>query len=135
MWSNAVQDIRALAQAVKPFEKSYKVLRQKKRDYNDRGRVDNTTRIEDVRMAIVPGSKRINTNQNGDGRWITSTQQAVLVNPYYLYIGDIIYTDDGDLKVVYVDDNREYGASTAQLVRTGTTERYSEFENSRFEPK
>lgn len=109
-------------QALQPFIQKYKIMRNAIRGYNERGRVDNVNSKDTIVAAIIPESKRINTNNEGMGRRITSDYTLYCVLPEYVSMGDIIATPYGTLKVVQIPNEGFQGIMQASLVRTGTTE-------------
>lgn len=137
MWENKpVSDVMALAQAMEPFMETYDIMRSSIRGYNSRGRVDNVNIKGTVRGLIQPSGKRINTNQEGLGRWVTADYEITCVVPEYVSMGDLIFTKNyGVLKVISVEDLRYQGTISAALVRTGTTEQINANDNTKYEPK
>lgn len=135
MWNNVASDAIALKQTLMPLLRKYKIRRNLILNYNDRGRVENTSRVDIIEAAIIPGSTRINTNVDGKGRWVTSDYDIYCVIPNYFERGDLIETQYGVLKVQTLIDNREFGMMQGALVHTSTTHAQSQFDNSRYEPK
>lgn len=134
-YEHAPQDIESLKQVIYTFGKVYKINRSKITGINVRGRVDNITVKEDLFACILPSNKRINTNNDGKGRWITAEAEISCVIPQYFSINDIIEVPGrGRMKVVSIQDLREYGVMTGSLVRTGTTDPESTGSNRRYEP-
>lgn len=135
MFTNAVQDIEALRQVISTFGQHYKIERTKIVSVTERGRLDNTKQVETILAVIQPSNKRINTNKDGQGRWVTSESEITVINPDYFSMGDIIYVPGtGRMKVIQVNDLRNIGAMTGQLIRTGTTDTITQRDNKRYEP-
>lgn len=137
MWENKpTSDVNALLQAMQPFMRTYDITRSAIRGYNNRGRVDNVVVKNTVKAYIYPSNKRINTNSEGHGRWVTAEYELVAVVPEYVSINDIITTREfGRLKVIAVTDLRYQGTMSAALVRVGTTDPIPANSNSQYEPK
>lgn len=135
MWNNVTSDIMALKQALQPLCQQYNIRRNVIRNYNERGRVENISRVDVIKGAVVPGSTRINTNVDGKGRWVTSDYDIYITNPYYIEVGDIIETQYGNLKVQSLTDYRQFGMMQGALVHTTTTHKQTQFDNSKYEPK
>lgn len=134
-YEHAPQDIEALKQVIYTFGKIYKINRAKIVGINERGRVTNVITREDLFACILPSNKRINTNNDGKGRWITAEAEISCVIPQYFGINDIIEVPGrGRMKVVSLNDLREYGVMTGALVRTGTTDRETPYDNKPYEP-
>lgn len=135
MYSNAVQDIEALRQVMETFGKDYKIQRKKIVSVNERGRLDNVEQIDNIFAVIQPSNKRINTNSNGQGRWITSESTITVITPEYFSMGDIIFVPGmGRMKVIQINDVRIMGSMTGELIRTGTTDNFSQRDNKPYEP-
>lgn len=137
MWVNKpVSDVEALQQAIQPFIQTYNITRNVVRSYNNRGRVDNLKQNSTVCAAIIPGSKQLNTQQQGQGRQATASYTIYVVVPEYISLGDLIHTPHwGTLKVQNLDDNRYQGMMSGTLVRTGTTESSCANDNRLYEPE
>lgn len=117
-----IVDKDAFYQALLPFVKSYIIKRSAIPGYNEHGRVDNTRINTQISAAIIPESKRINTNNEGMGRRIVSEYTLYCVLPNYVSMGDLIASDYGTLKVIAIPNEGFQGVIQASLVRTGTSE-------------
>ena len=136
MWKQQVSDLYALKQAIEPFIRCYTIIRQSVYKYDEHGRTNNTQVTEQIRCCIQTSGKNINTDRTGMGRQIMQSFSLYCINPEYVNVGDIIVTDMwGKLKVYQINDFRVYGATSATLVRTGTTQNSFIYDNSPFEPK
>lgn len=134
-YEHAPQDIEALKQVIYTFGKTYTIHRNKIVGINERGRVTNVKKDEPIFAVILPSNKRINTNSDGKGRWITAECEISCVIPQYFALNDIIDVPGrGRMKVISLQDFREYGVMTGSLVRTGTTDRETPYDNKRYEP-
>ena len=135
MYEHAPQDIEALKQVIYTFGKPYTIYRAKMTAINARGRLDNVVVKEELFACILPSNKRINTNTDGRGRWFTAEAEISCVIPQYFNMNDIIEVPGrGKMKVVSVNDLREYGVMTGSLVRIGTTDIQTQNDNKPYEP-
>lgn len=135
MFNNAVQDIEALTQLIQSFGHHYKIQRKKIVGINDRGRLEDVKQWDTVFGVVQPYNKRINTNNDGKGRWVLSDTEITVVNPEYVSMGDIIkIPGKGNMIVISIQDYRDLGAMVANLIRTGTTDRVSNRDNIPYEP-
>lgn len=107
-------------QAIKPFIKTYKIKRAAARNYNDKGRIDNTDVIIDFKAAILPSNERINRQNLAGIQTVSSSYNIYLVTPEYIQLNDVIFTPYGDLKVDSVDNYWEWGMLHATATRINT---------------
>ena len=134
-FEHAVQDVESLKQVIYTFGKPYTILRAKITGINARGRLDNIVVKETIFACILPSNKRINTNNDGKGRWFTAEAEISCVIPQYFSLNDIIEVPGrGKMKVVSLNDLREYGVITGSLIRIGTTDPQTPNSNKPYEP-
>lgn len=117
-----IVDKDAFFQVLQPLQKSYTVIRNAAPGYDEHGRVNNTRIKATIDAVIIPESKRINTNNDGMGRRITSSHTLYCVLPNYVSIGDLIASEYGTLKVESIPSDGFQGVIQASLIRTGTSE-------------
>lgn len=110
-------DLQALRQALSLSGAYYKVVRQVTNHFNEKGRPDSKQQIEFIEMAIIP-TGNYNVDMKEQGGWTAESFEATYIYPDYLQVEDIIeHPNYGKLKVISVEDKREYGASKANTVR------------------
>ena len=113
-------DLQAFRQALSLTSAMYKVKRQVTNHFNDKGRPDSKEQITYVELAITPdGDYRV--NQKEQGSWTAENYKISYVYPDYLMVEDIVYHPNyGELRVMSIDDKREYGVSSASAVRVNS---------------
>jgi hypothetical protein len=115
----------AFRQALMPFQLKVCVYRKTKREYDEHGRINNTTKKQWVICSIIPGSTMLIHEQgNGAGQRINKTYTFTSVGEQNeVYIGDIIHHPKYSyLKVTQLSDLSDYGVYGATLERINSTE-------------
>lgn len=125
-------DIQALRQALRQLgSKKYKVIRKSVRGFNDKGRPDSVELKVEVEAVIQPKSKRVEINSEGNGEWVTTEFDIVVVEPDFICADDLFITDTyGTLRIASLDDTRFQGAMSASAVRENATGRYLRSDNN-----
>lgn len=110
-------DLQAWRQALELTSSCYKVTRQITNRYDEKGRPNNKEEIQYIPMTIIPdGDYRVDRKEQGS--WTVENFKISYVYPDYLRVEDIIeHPNYGILRVMSINDMREYGISTASAVR------------------
>lgn len=113
-------DLQAFRQALSLTSAMYKVKRQITNHFNDKGRPDSKEQITYLNLAIVPNGD-YTVNQKEQGSWTAESFKISYVYPDYLLTEDIVYHPNyGELRVISIEDMREYGVSSATAVRVNS---------------
>lgn len=110
-------DLQSFKQALELTDSYYKVTRSITNFYDEKGRPDNKEEIQFLPLTIIPtGDYKV--VRNAQGSWTAESYKISYVYPTYLRVEDIIeHPNYGRLRVLDVDDMREYGVMTATAVR------------------
>lgn len=110
-------DLQSWRQALATSASCYKVIRQITNRYDDKGRPNNKEEAQWVAMSIIPAGD-YSVNRRDQGSWTSERFKVSYVYPDYLRVEDIIeHPNYGRLRILSIDDMREYGVSTATAVR------------------
>lgn len=110
-------DLQSLRQALSLTSARYKVVRQVTNHFNEKGRPDSKEQIEYIEMSIVPNGT-YTVNQKEQGSWTAESYEISYIYPEYLRVEDIVeHPNYGKLRVLSINDMREFGVSTATAVR------------------
>lgn len=110
-------DLQAFRQAIELTSSMYKVTRASINEYDEKGRPNNKEEVIYMAMSIVPvGDMRI--DRKGQGTWVAESFKINYIYPDYLRGEEIIeHPNYGLLRVLSVNDMREYGVMEATAVR------------------
>lgn len=110
-------NLQAWRQAIELSGSLYKVRRAIVNSFDEKGRPNNEETIDYIPLAIVPvGDYSVNRKEQGS--WTAESYDVSYVYPDYLRVEEVIeHPNYGLLKVISVNDMREYGISTAKAVR------------------
>lgn len=110
-------DLQSWRQALELSSSFYKVKRAVVNYYDEKGRPNNKEEIDWVPLSIIPAGD-YTCNRKEQGSWTAESYKVSYVYPEYLRVEEIIeHPNYGSLKVISLDDQREYGVSTATAVR------------------
>ena len=116
-------DLQAWRQSIELAGSFYKVIRNTINEYDEKGRPNNKQEVQYIAAAIIPVGD-YSVTRKGQGSWTSEKYKISYVYPDYLRIEDIVeHPNYGVLKVLEVDDMREYGISTATAVRINSIRR------------
>ena len=113
-------DLQAFRQALSLSSALYKVKREITNHFDDKGRPDSKEQITYIELAIVPKGN-YTVNQKEQGSWTAESFEISYIYPDYLQVEDIVYHPNyGELRVLDINDMREYGVSSATAVRVNS---------------
>lgn len=119
-WHNVYSrpDLQAFRQAIELSSSMYKVIRSTINEYDEKGRPNNKEEVIYMAMAITPiGDMSIDRRERG-GTWIAEKFKINYIYPDFLRGEELIeHPFYGTLKVISIDDMREYGVMEATAVR------------------
>lgn len=110
-------DLQAWRQVLTTSASCYKVIRQVTNRFDDKGRPYNKEEIQYIPMTIIPNGD-YSVNRREQGSWTAERFTVAYVYPDYLRVEDIIeHPNYGRLRILSINDMREYGVSSASAVR------------------
>lgn len=113
-------NLQAWRQAIELHGSFYKVRRAVVNSFDEKGRPNNEEKIDYIPLAIVPKGD-YSCNRKEQGSWTAESFEVSYVYPDYLRVEEYIeHPNYGDLRVISINDMREYGISTATAVRVNS---------------
>lgn len=110
-------NLQAWRQSIELSGSFYKVKRAIVNNFDEKGRPNNEEKIDYIPLAIIPNGD-YTCIRKGQGSWTAESYSISYVYPDYLRVEEIIeHPNYGPLRVISVNDMREYGISTATAVR------------------